>query len=1126
MKKRFIPWMVLLAALTACQKENDFQNVAESGAINVTVRASAQEAPVVKTYLDTYEDQDNVVLWGPGEQMQLAVTAGGTTVFAASELTDDFNGAPEAEFSFSIQPVSASSYRYQGIYPASAVEDGDNADPARYRVNLPAVQHAGAGRYDPSAYILVARPTDFDSPATAWTAAFRRATALNKMTLKGLPAGKSVTRVEIVAPAGTYLSGSREMNLSTGESGELCAGSRSVDVVYDSALPGGADLDVWFTSWEAEIGVGETLTVMAYTADKLAYIKPVVIPSGHVIRLQEGCLNTFKVSMAGIAGEPYYFSGGRGTADSPWRVESAADLAEMAAKVNAGTGRFASDCYRQTADIDLAYEPLEAIGHTNASGAQRFFKGSYDGNGFKVKNLRVVNSLNTATSAGSNKAFGFFGYLAEGAHINRLYLERPKVQAQTTYNIGSLAGCIEGSSTVIVENCTVVDGTVSEGGSSGWHVGGLVGRQMSGTIRNCSFSGTVRNTQNNKAGGIVGNMSGGSIIGCRVTGSSTLVEVANDYAGGIVGLADGTTGTKLIEGCVVNCQRITATKGYVGGIVGQWNTGEGIINRCTVLADITNNSASGSFGNLGGIVGYASSSGYKLVIANCCYAGGELCNYNGTGGSVGGILGGGNSSGLNQKFIVNCCAFPSKILSGSSTRNLGGIAGWVKNWTIRNCYCPAPHTAFWFNGAPIASDEASSGSIYGWYSSTGVVQDAYWLSTFQVGKGTASPNTNQSLSDAQMRGTGSVTRPSTGVSYDNFVLALNADAASWNESPELDVYAQSWEVYTNGYPVPKGTSAAAPAGEESPSGMNLLALCGDKITEYQGAAVAANHIYLCAHRGHTRWSKTNNYPENCVPTIQKAIELGVDMVEIDVRQTSDGYPVVLHDESIKPVTNCTLSGAANIYVQNLTLATVQSYRMRNRGGSNYPTVHGEYIHIPTLEEVLAVCKDKVYVTIHIKDEALKSDPTPVLAAIDHTGTVNQVCIFGASDKKAYVAQAFEMMGSPLAIQPWLDVASDVTTYQPSYFGCCKLFQYDFNTYYDRTIEGFGKAVHAYGALSFSNAIDEDSGSDNFDAQLKNWYANQASSCQVLDRFIESGSDFLQVNYFEIADAYFKAKGLR
>ena len=1126
MEKRIIPWMALVAALTACQKESEFQRGTDSGAITVTVRASAHEAPVVKTYLDTYEDQENVVLWGCGEQMQLAVTSGGSTVFAASDPTDDYDGEPEAEFSFSIYPASASSYRYQGIYPASAAVAEDNADPARYRVILPAVQHAASGEYDPSAYIMVARPTVFDSPATEWTAAFRRATALNKMTLKGLPSGKSFARVEIVAPVGTYLSGGREMDLSTGESGDICAGSRSIDVTYASAIPGGVDLDVWFSSWDAEIGVGETFTVIAYTADKFAFTKDIVIPSGHAIHLQEGCLNTFKVSMAGITGEPYYFSGGKGTEASPWRIETVADLAEMAAKVNAGTDSFASDCYRQTADIDFAGETLEAIGHTNASGAQRFFKGSYDGNGFKIKNLSIANSLNTAGSAGSNKAFGFFGYLAESAHINRLYLDSPKVQAQTTYNIGAIAGCIEGSSNVVVENCTVADGTVSEGGSSGWHVGGLVGRQMSGTIRNCTFSGTVRNTQNNKAGGIVGNMSGGSIIACRVTGASTMVEVANDYAGGIVGLADGTTGTKIIENCVVSCKSITATKGYLGGIVGQWSTGEGIINRCTVIADITNNSASGSYGNLGGIVGYASNSGYKLVIANCCYAGGELCNYNGTGGSVAGILGGGNSSDLNQKYIVNCCAFPAKILSGTSTRNLGGIAGWIKNWTIRNCYCPAPHISFWFNGAQIAADEASCGSIYGWYSSTGIVQDAYWLSTFQVGKGTANPNTNQGLTDAQMQNTGTVTRPSTGVSYDNFVLALNADAASWNENPVLDVYAQSWELYTNGYPAPKGTSGAISGGEESPSGMNLLALCGDKIKEYNNTSVAANHIYLCAHRGHTRWSKVNNYPENCVPTIQKAIELGVDMVEIDVRQTSDGKLVCLHDESIKPVTNCTLSGASNVYVQNLTLATVQSYRMRNRGGSNYPKVNGEYIHIPTLEEVLAVCKDKVYVTIHIKDEGLKSDPTKILAAIGSTGTVNQVCIFGASDKKAYVAKAFETLGSPLAIQPWLDVASDVTTYQPSYFGCCKLFQYDFNTYYDQTIEGFGKAVHTYGALSFSNAIDEDSGSDNFDAQLKNWYANQGSSCQVLDRFIASGSDFLQVNYFEIADAYFKAKGLR
>ena len=1119
MKKRIVPWVALVAALTACQKENDFQRVSDRAAITVTVRASAQELPVVKTYLDTYEDQENVVLWGLGEQMQLAVTSGGSTVFAVSEKTDDYDGAPEAEFSFTVDPVAAPAYLYQGIYPASAVVAEDNADPSRFKVNLPAVQRADAWGYDPSAYILIARPAAFDSPASEWTAAFRRATALNRMTLKGLPQGKHFTRVEIMAPAGTYLSGGREMDLSTGESGDIFAGSRSVDVTYDYAQAGGSDIDVWFTSWSAEIAVGETLTVIAYTADKLAYTKDIVIPSGHVISLQEGCLNTFRVSMAGISGEPYYFSGGRGTADSPWRIAAAADLTELATKVNAGTGTFATDSYRQTADIDFAGGVLQAIGNTNSSPV-RFFQGSYDGAGFKVLNASIDNVV-------TGKAVGFFGYLAGSAHISGICLVNPKVQAHDTYNVGSLAGNIEGSSTVVVENCTVSGATVSvqkASSTSGWHVGGIAGQQMSGTIRNCSFSGTVRSITNNKAGGIVGHMSGGSIIGCRVTGAATLVEVANDYAGGIVALADGTTGTKLIEHCVVNIGSISATKGYVGGIVGQWGAGEGIINRCTVMADITNNSAgSGNYGNLGGIVGYVANGSYTMVIANCCYAGGELCNYNGKGGSVAGIMGGGNSSDLNQKFVVNCCSFPSKILSGSDTRNLGGIAGWLKNWTIRNCYCPAPHTSFWFNSAQIASNESSCGSLWGWYSSTGQVLDSYYLSAFQEGKGTASPKKTQALTDSQMRGDGTVTRPSTGVSHANFIEALNADAAAWNEAPVLDVYAQTWEQYENGYPAPKGTSNAVYGGEEPVSGMNLLNLCNDKIAEYGHAEVPASHVYICAHRGLTYWARQNNYPENCVPTIEKAIELGADMVEIDVRTTADGRLVLLHDESIKPVTNCSLSGAGNTYVQNLSLATVQSYNMRARGKSTYPKVDGQYIHIPTLEQVLAVCKDRIYVTIHIKD----ADMDKVIEAIRSTGTVSQVCIFGASDKKAYVARALEVIGSPLAIQPWLDQPSDVTTYQPSYFGCCKLFQFDSHNYYEHPDEVFGKQVHAYGALSFSNALNEDSDAcADYESQMTAWYANQNGSCTALDRFIASGADFIQLNFFEIADAYFRKRGLR
>jgi hypothetical protein len=1129
--KKILVTLAGLAAIISCIKEKPMEDRAPGGAITVTVEALAQEAAPeerepVKTYLGTYQGQDNTVLWGMDEQMQLAVTAGGSTVFAASESTSAYNGQASAQFSFTVNPATASSYLYQGFYPASAVAEEGNTDPASYRVRLPLVQNASAGKYDPKAYLMIARPTPFDSKSTTWTAAFRRAVALNCLSIENFTDEETIKKVEIIAPAGVYLSGERAMDLSTGESGEILEGFRNIDVKYASPLgKEEGNFKVWFTSWGAAMTAGQSLRITLYT-DSYYYTRNVVIPSGRSITLEEGKLNTIRVDFSNYDdADDYVFSGGKGTADNPYRIETVADLVFLASKVNAGTGTYASASYLQTADIDFAGATLQAIGNTNASGAQRFFKGSYDGNGFKVRNVSVANALNTATSAGSNKAFGFFGYLAENAHVNRLYLENPKVQAQTTYNIGAIAGNIEGASSVIIENCTVTGATVSEGGSSGWHVGGLVGQQMSGVIRNCSFSGTVRNTQNNKVGGLVGHMSGGTISGCRVTGVSTEIEAANDYVGGIVGIADGTSGTKTIENCVVNCASITATKGFVGGVLGQLGGGEMIINRCTVIADVINNAASQSgdtkYGNLGGIVGYVAASGYKVVIANCCYAGGELCNYNGKGGSVAGILGGGNSSASGQKYIVNCTAFPSKILTGDTTRNLGGIAGWIKYWTIRNCYSPVPHTAIYFNGAQISSAESSCGSIYGWYSSYGEVQDSYWLSTFQVGKGTASPNNNQGISDAQMRNGGSVTRPSTGVSYSNFIAALNADAADWNENPVLDVYAQSWELYDNGYPTPKGISNAISGGGESPSGMNLLNLCNDKISEYGHAEVPANHIYLVAHRGLTYWARQNNYPENCVPTIQKAIELGADMVEVDVRTTSDGKLVVLHDESVRPVTNCGLSGS-NAYVQNMTLSTLQGYRMRNRDGSNYPMVNGQYIHVPTLEEVLNVTKDRIYVTIHIKE----ADMDKVIDAIKNTGTVDQVAIFGASDKKAYVARALEVIGSKLAIEPWLDVADDVTTYQPSYFGCCKLFQYDALTYYNETITGLGKQVHERGALSFSNALNEDKNGVDWETPLINWYGSQSGSCVPLDKFIASGSDFLQIDFLEIADAYFKKKGLR
>ena len=55
-----------------------------------------------------------------------------------------------------------------------------------------------------------------------------------------------------------------------------------------------------------------------------------------------------------------------------------------------------------------------------------------------------------------------------------------------------------------------------------------------------------------------------------------------------------------------------------------------------------------------------------------------------------------------------------------------------------------------------------------------------------------------------------------------------------------------------------------------------------------------------AHRGA---SGRGLAPENTLAAFEKAIELGVDMLEIDVRKTGDGQIVVLHDPSLDRTTD-------------------------------------------------------------------------------------------------------------------------------------------------------------------------------------------------------------------------------
>jgi glycerophosphoryl diester phosphodiesterase len=111
---------------------------------------------------------------------------------------------------------------------------------------------------------------------------------------------------------------------------------------------------------------------------------------------------------------------------------------------------------------------------------------------------------------------------------------------------------------------------------------------------------------------------------------------------------------------------------------------------------------------------------------------------------------------------------------------------------------------------------------------------------------------------------------------------------------------------------------------------------------------------VIAHRGASAY-----FPENTLPSFEGAIALGADMVELDVQLTSDKEVVVFHDDKISRCTN----GRGKI--ADYTLAQL----VKLDAGSWYDKEFKD-TRIPTLAEVLGVCKNKIAVNIEIKTEAV------------------------------------------------------------------------------------------------------------------------------------------------------------
>ncbi len=332
-------------------------------------------------------------------------------------------------------------------------------------------------------------------------------------------------------------------------------------------------------------------------------------------------------ALASQAAVEFTFTGD-GTAANPYVLKTAADIVELADKVNTAYSTSVNSEYHCTglyfelgADIDMTgITNFRGIGTqpygdtSRTPGTGYYFGGFFDGKGYTISNMTIdaieyddngkAKIPTAANTTGSYLGFiGAMGYsTAKNCYLKNINFVNASVKG---YNYVAVAVGYVNSALAVFENI-----------------------YTSGEV--CCY---------------------------------------NQYAAGILGnSATGATNRASINNCY-NAATVKANGGYAGGIVGVF---KGSITNCVNTGDVINNAglpsnATGTIGTIGGIAGsqsQAPTATYDVQIANCVNTG-NISNLGRT--YAGGIVGNGGSTS-----ILDCANFGN--VYGDSY--VGGIAGY------------------------------------------------------------------------------------------------------------------------------------------------------------------------------------------------------------------------------------------------------------------------------------------------------------------------------------------------------------------------------------------------------------------------------------------------------------------
>lgn len=184
-----------------------------------------------------------------------------------------------------------------------------------------------------------------------------------------------------------------------------------------------------------------------------------------------------------------------------------------------------------------------------------------------------------------------------------------------------------------------------------------------------------------------------------------------------------------------------------------------------------------------------------------------------------------------------------------------------------------------------------------------------------------------------------------------------------------------------------------------------------------------DHILVVSHRGDWRYA-----PENSLQAIQRCIDLGVDIIELDFRLSKDGHLVAIHDETVDRTTN------GKGQVSELSLEEIKKLRLKNACG-----VRHSRQQVPTMEEVMNLVKGKVMVNLDKTESRWVREAYEILKK---TGTVDQAIFKGNDDFKVMQEKYGTLMDSIIYMPKLWPGNKKVRAYREAYENTINPFYYE------------------------------------------------------------------------------------